>query len=133
MQNPAKLVGLDIAYRKMASVKLLFRNAAHSERPTEPVSNSKTPVFSCISENESSKKVRIQGWYGEPLKSSDFPSVRFNREARGRWLLAFRVLSEDFIVPAKSRRESERSARRVAIARSRPNRAFSSATLRFSV
>ena len=27
----------------MASVKLLFRNAAHSERPTGPVSNSKKP------------------------------------------------------------------------------------------
>ncbi|HBJ37332.1 MAG TPA: hypothetical protein DDZ51_21785 [Planctomycetaceae bacterium] len=47
------------------AVKRLFRNAAHSERPTEPVSNSKNPAFYGISESECSKKVRIRGWYGE--------------------------------------------------------------------
>jgi len=39
--------------------------AAHSEQPTGPVSNSKTPVFSGISENEFSKKFVFRVAIGE--------------------------------------------------------------------
>ena len=38
--------------------------AAHSERPTGPVSESVSTVFPSVYENTVFEKVRIQGWYG---------------------------------------------------------------------
>jgi hypothetical protein len=43
------LKGLKVRAAKVLSVKQLFRNAAHSERPIDPVSNSEKPMFYCIS------------------------------------------------------------------------------------
>jgi hypothetical protein len=63
------LVGIDIADRKIASVKLLFRNAAHSERPHRTgleIAKSMPITIGLLTALTLSEKVRIQGWYGEP-------------------------------------------------------------------
>jgi len=52
---------------KVPTVKQIFRNAAHLERPTEPVSNSANPCFCGTSNIDLFEKVRYQGWYGEGL------------------------------------------------------------------
>jgi hypothetical protein len=80
----------------MLAVKLFFRNAAHPERTTGPVSNPKNPLISGISENEFSKKVRIQGWYGEP--SFFLPKKRRKVNANvGLLTLAFFVSRARFL------------------------------------
>jgi hypothetical protein len=60
-----KLKLLKVRAAKVPTVKQIFRNAAHLERPTDPVSNSANPCFCGTSNIDISEKVRYQGWSGE--------------------------------------------------------------------
>jgi len=80
---------------KVLSVKQLFRNAAHSERPIDPVSNAENPAFLTTFKLDFSEKVPYQGWYGE-----DKPrGIRkwHGRLAHGFIIAAFRSAKERVI------------------------------------
>mgnify|MGYP000613183870 CR=1 FL=1 len=81
----------------MATVKHVFRHAARSERPTDPVSETVSHWIRGTSEIGLSEKVQFQGLYGEVLAKDQAlveHRVEFLSETR---LLGPLHLENDFI------------------------------------
>jgi hypothetical protein len=82
---------------KVPTVKQIFRNAARSERPIDPVSNSISPCFGTTCEIDFSEKVPYQGWSGEPfVKVRTLATKAVNARHREIHRRAFFVSTQSF-------------------------------------